>query len=110
MGVENSEMFITVLHAIGQVRRFSAGGAINPPYDRPRMRCGSLARTLRRMPTVFPVHCWTGHGMAMRVGRGLCIHVPCNDQEQKDHVAKIPSPQDWRYLFRNADRNLGLGS
>jgi len=93
-------MFITVLHAIGQVRRFSAGGAINPP----------LARALHRMPTVFPAHSWTGHGTAMRVGRGLCIQVPCNDQEEKDHVAKIPSPQDWRYLFRNADRNLGLGS
>jgi hypothetical protein len=49
----------------------------------------------------------TGHGVAMRVGRELCIHVPRDDQENEKHAARDSLPQEWRYLARNADRNLG---
>lgn len=112
-GVENSGRFIMVLHAIGRIRAPDA--AKNSPYNRLRMRRGSLTCTLHCIPvtlkepySVFSAYSGTGYGVALRIGRELCIHAPRNDQESERHATGSPSsPQEWRYLTRNADRNLG---
>ena len=78
------------------------------------MRRGSLKHThhcipvtLKEPQSVFLAYSGTGHGVAMRVGRELCIHVPRNDQINEKHATGDSSPQEWRYLTRSADRNLG---
>jgi hypothetical protein len=111
MGVENSER-IMVLQAIGRICPLEAHN--NLPYDRFRMRRGSLTRTLHCIPStlnipqrVFLAYSGTGHGIAVRVGRDLCIHVPHDEHENKSRTKEGTSPLDWRYLSHNADRNLG---
>ena len=113
MGVENSGRFIMVLHAIGRIR--APDSAKNSPYDLLRMKRGSLTCTLHCIPvtlkephSIFLAYSGTGNGVAMRVGRELCTHVPRNDQKSERHAKRSSSsPQEWRYLTRNADRNLG---
>jgi len=101
-----------VLHAIGRI--CPPDTAKKSPYDLLRMRRGSLKHThhcipvtLKEPQSVFLAYSGTGHGVAMRVGRELCIHVPRNDQINEKHATGDSSPQEWRYLTRSADRNLG---
>ena len=113
VGVENSGRFIMVLHAIGRIR--APDRAEKSPYDLLRMRRGSLTCTLHCIPitskephSVFLAYSGSGHGVAMRVGRELCTYVPRNDQESGRHATgSSSSPQEWRYITHNADRNLG---